>query len=191
MLVLLISCGKSNNEVVEAFSDPADVPTLKSLDVTTLVSDSGITRYRITTKEWLMFEKAKEPYWYFPQGIYVEKFDSLFNTEAFIHGDTAIFYKNKQLWELNGNVKMENIQNERFETQQLFWDQRAKRIYSDKFIHIEKEDKIIEGYGFESNEPMTKYTIRRTQGIFPVKQDTPVANDTLAGADKKEMEALP
>ena len=40
-------------------------------------------------------------------------------------------------------------------------------MYSDSFIHIERSDRIIEGYGFESNEQMTDYVIRRPSGIFP------------------------
>ena len=134
-----------------------------------MISDSGITRYRIKAKEWLMFENAKEPYWLFPQGIYVEKFDENFHVDAFIMGDSAIFYKYKQLWELRGNVKMANLQDERFFTELLFWDQKKREIYSDSAIHIEKVDRIIEGIGFVSNEPMTQYTIRRTTGIFPMK----------------------
>ena len=146
MSVFFSSCDKKvKNEVVKAFSDPHKVPSLSSFDVTTLISDSGITRYRIKAKEWLMFENAKEPYWLFPQGIYVEKFDENFHVDAFIMGDSAIFYKYKQLWELRGNVKMASA------------------------IHIEKVDRIIEGIGFVSNEPMTQYTIRRTTGIFPMK----------------------
>lgn len=168
--VFLSSCEKKvKNEVVKGFTDPQTVPSLRSLDVTTLISDSGITRYRIKAKEWLMYENAKEPYWLFPKGIYVEKFDENFHVDAFIMGDTAIFYKYKQLWELKGNVKMANLQDERFFTELLFWDQRKREIYSDSAIHIEKVDRIIEGIGFVSNEPMTQYTINKTTGIFPMK----------------------
>lgn len=168
--VFLSSCEKKvKNEVVKGFTDPQTVPSLRSLDVTTLISDSGITRYRIKAKEWLMFENAKEPYWLFPKGIYVEKFDENFHVDAFIMGDTAIFYKYKQLWELKGDVKMANLQDEKFFTELLFWDQRKREIYSDSAIHIEKVDRIIEGIGFVSNEPMTQYTIRKTTGIFPMK----------------------
>ena len=62
---------------------------------------------------------------------------------------------------------MRNVDGDRFLTQQLFWDQNARKVYSDSFIHIERSDRIIEGYGFISNEQMTDYTIRRPSGIFP------------------------
>ena len=39
---------------------------------------------------------------------------------------------------------------------------------------IEQEDKIITGVGFESNQNMTRYTIRESRGIFPVDTSAPV-----------------
>lgn len=43
-------------------------------------------------------------------------------------------------------------------------------MYSDSFIHIVRTDRIIEGYGFESNQNMTRYTVRRPTAILPVEQ---------------------
>ena len=57
--------------------------------------------------------------------------------------------------------------NEKFLTNQLYWDQRQHKLYSDSFIHIERPDKVLEGYGFDSNEQLTRYTIRKVSGIFP------------------------
>ena len=170
--LLWIACSGPKNEVVKGFEDAAEVPTLRTLDVMTLISDSGVTRYRINAPEWLMYENAQEPYWYFPRGLHVEKFDSVFATEALIQGDTAIYFKNKQLWRLDRNVRIENTKEEVFLTSQIFWDQRKREIYSDSFIHIETPDEVIEGYGFTSNEQMTRYKIRRTSGIFPIKRDS-------------------
>ena len=82
LLLFMASCGKENKEVVEVTFDPENTYTLRTTDVSSLISDSGITRYRMNAKEWLVFGKAKEPYSYFPQGVSVEKFDSLFNVEA-------------------------------------------------------------------------------------------------------------
>lgn len=178
-MLLAPGCSKPKNEIVNSFSDRSEMPSLHSEDVSTLISDSGVTKYRITTAQWDMYEKSQEPKWYFPKGIYVEKFDSLYQTEASIKGDTAYFFKNKKLWHLIGNVEIFNQVGDRFETDELFWDQRKQQIYSDKFIHIEKQDVIIEGIGFESNESMTKYTIRTPSGIFPVQSVRPAA-DSLA-----------
>jgi hypothetical protein len=52
----------------------------------------------------------------------------------------------------------------------LFWNQKEEKIYTDKYIRIQEEDKIITGIGFESNQDMTQYKIFNSQGIFPVSE---------------------
>jgi len=187
LLLFLSSCGKDKKEIVDVEFDPETTYTLKTTDVSTLISDSGITRYRLEAKEWFMYEKAAEPFWYFPEGIYIEKFDSLFQTEASIKADTAYNYRKTGLWKAIGNVVVKNLEGEHFETSLLYWDQKEEKIYSDQYIRIEQADKIITGIGFESNQSMTQYKIFNSQGIFPVS-DTP--KDTTAHISTTEPDSL-
>lgn len=187
-LVFLAGCSKPKNEIVNSFDTEVEMPMMHSEGVSTLISDSGVTKYRITAEQWDMFEKGSDPRWYFPKGIFVEKFDSLYQTEASIKGDTAFFFKNKKLWRLVGNVKIKNQAGDRFETDELFWDQRTQKVYSDKSIHIERQDVILEGIGFDSNESMTKYTIRRPSGIFPVQMKRPGTTTTTTATDSLTMQ---
>lgn len=168
LLSFTTSCGGDVKEIVAVSFDPETSYTMKTTDVSDLISDSGITRYRIKAKEWLMFDKAKEPYWYFPKGFYFEKFDSLFQAEVSIIADTAYNYKKKRLWKLIGNVKVKSQEGKKFETSLLFWDQEQEKIYSDQYIRIEEVDKVVTGIGFESNQDMTQYKIFNSTGIFPV-----------------------
>ena len=55
-------------------------------------------------------------------------------------------------------------------------EQRTQRIYSDEFIRIEQPDRIITGHGFESNQQMTVYTIRKPEGIFYVDEEAAAAD---------------
>ena len=71
-----------------------------------------------------------------------------------------------------------NIQGELFETEQLFWNQRQARFYSDSLIKITQATHIITGIGFESNETMTHYTIKKTQGVFPLNESAPTSVPT-------------
>ena len=43
-------------------------------------------------------------------------------------------------------------------------------MYSDSLINIKQDKQIIIGRGFESNTSMTQYTIRKTEGVFPVTE---------------------
>lgn len=175
LLLFMASCGKENKEVVEVAFDPENTYTMRTTDVSSLISDSGITRYRINAKEWLMFGKSQDAYSYFPQGVYVEKFDSLFNVEASVKADTAYHWDKKSLYKLIGNVSILSLEGKRLETSILFIDQKADRIHTDEYFELQEGEKIITGIGFESNQNMTKYKIFNSQGTFPVsetRQDT-------------------
>ena len=53
----------------------------------------------------------------------------------------------------------------------------------------EQEDKIITGYGFESNQQMTEYQIYNNTGIFTV-EDTAPADSTKAVANSTRTDSI-
>ena len=162
-----VSSCKEDNPIATADVDASVTPTMVTRNVETLISDSGVVRYRIKTPVWYVYDETDEPCWKFPDGLQLDKFDNFFRREAEVRSDSATYFKDRQLWRLDGNVDISNVMNERFLTQQLYWDQRQHKLYSDSFIHIETTDKVLEGYGFDSNEQLTRYSIRRVAGIFP------------------------
>ncbi len=172
MLCCLSSCGSDGEKpMVDAVLDRAAMPMLVADSVSTLISDSGITRYRIKTARWEVYDKAQPSHWKFPNGIYLEKFNEELEVEASLEADSAYYDEEAQIWRLDGNVHALNLEGERFETQQLFWEQKKERIYSDSVITIHRETSTITGIGFESNQEMTKYTIKKPTGFFPIKED--------------------
>lgn len=179
VLLFICSCSGKKKNLGEAITERDSLPVMDTHDVTTLISDSGVTRYRITTPRWQVFDRKQPPHWAFEEGIHLEKFDTLFQVEASIDADTAYYYNKEELWKLMGHVDIKNLKGERFNTELLYWDQRKKKIYSDRFIRIEQPDRIITGHGFESNQEMTIYTIHQTEGIFYVDQATQQPADTL------------
>ena len=180
MLLLFNFCGRNKTPVADAIVERDSLPVLETSGMTTLISDSGVIRYKIDADEWLIFDKKNPPYWAFEKGVYLEQFDSIFQIEASIEADTAYYYDKKRLWELIGNVSIQNRKGEKFDTELLYWDERAEKVYSDAFVRIEQPDRIITGYGFDSNQQMTIYTIRNIQGVFYVEdQKMIVDSDTL------------
>ncbi|MDR1097401.1 MAG: LPS export ABC transporter periplasmic protein LptC [Tannerella sp.] len=163
------SCTEEKKEMVEVIFDPETSYTLKETNVETLVSDSGITRYKVITDTWLIFDKASEPYWYFPDSVYLEKFDTVFNVETSIRADTAHYYKRRNLWQLDGHVDIRNMDSVRLETSQLFLDENKKIFYSDSFVVITKGETVNTGIGFLSNEDMSEYEIFDSTADFTVE----------------------
>lgn len=164
------SCSKEKPDKIKAVTNRAKVPKLHTTEVTTVISDSGITRYRIYTKLWDIFDKAPDPYWNFPKGIHLEKFNEDLTVDANLHANTAKYFDRRKVWELKGKVRAINIKGEMFETEHLFYNQMEQKIYSDTFIRITQRTKIMTGVGFESNQDMTKYHIMKLKGILAVEE---------------------
>lgn len=180
MFYFLVSCGNDKKEYVNAPLDNETMPSMRDDSVTMLISDSGLIKYKVITKTWNFFENAKDPHWYFPEGIYVEQFDTTFHKQTSLKADTAWNFTLRKLWRLKGNVFIENIQNETFSTDELFWDEKQQKFYSDKYIEINRPEKLmLKGVGFESNMNMTQYRIFKphdTDIYFEDNQNTEPQN---------------
>ena len=171
LLCMLSACAKKEiRHRASAIADRTAMPALEGTDVTTLISDSGVTRYRIKAKKWFVFDKADTPYWEFPEGIYLEKFNMDLEADATVEADYAYYNEPAQRWTLKGNVEAMNLEGEKFETPLLYWDQKLESVYSDSSITITRETSIIKGVGFRSNQEMTNYTIQYPTGVFPIEE---------------------
>lgn len=149
------------------------LPMLKSVGVSTLISDSGIIRYKMISEDWYIYDKKTPTYWSFEKGLFVEKFNESYQVDAFISCDTAYYYDQQRLWELRGRVLVKNQKGETFKTSLLFWDQQAHRFYSDQYMEIDGETRQLAGYNFSSNEQMTDYIIHSSKGLFPLEDNQP------------------
>ncbi len=175
VVMSLFSCKDKNDTLVAFTYDPDSVPTMVTTSTSQLISDSGITRYRIVADVWKVFDQAKEPYWYFPEGIYFEQFTPDFEIEATVEADTAWYYNAKDLWKLKRSVHVENRKGEQFDSEELFWDGKNGRVFSEAYIEIKSGLTELKGYGFESNQTMTDYRIFRPHdGKLPFSETTPV-----------------
>ena len=174
MLLLFSSCGGKKKAMGDAITERDSLPVMQTLGVTTFISDSGVTRYKVDTEEWLVYDRKMPSYWAFEKGIYLEQFDSIFHVEASIKADTAYYYDKEQLWKLIGHVDIQNRIGERFNTELLYWNQATKKVYTDRFIRIQQPERVIHSYGFDSNEQFTQYVFRNVSGIFDVDDEPPI-----------------
>lgn len=167
---LVVSSGCTDERKIDVASkiNPKKMATMTTKNVATFISDSGVVQYKVVSPLWLVYEEADTPYWSFPKGLYLQKYDPYFHVIASVAADSAKFFSDMKIWRLDGHVELTKAPKDLFQTEQLFWDQRRGKIYSDSFIHIETETHMLEGYGFESDERLTSYRIIKPQGIFPV-----------------------
>ena len=171
LAILMCACRHQTLPQGEETPPREQIAALITDSVSTLISDSGITRYRIETPHWFIYDKTDPPYQEFPDGIYLEQFDQDLTVQASLKANYAHYNENKQLWTLRGEVHALNRKGEQFDTPLLYWDQKKHRVYSDTTIHITREKSIISGVGFDSNEEMSQYTILNPTGMFPINEE--------------------
>ncbi len=171
-ILLLAACREERKVDVAAGLNPEKMATMTTKNISTLISDSGVIQYKIVAPLWQVFDEADTPYWHFPKGLFLQKYDPYFQVVATVAADSAKFFKNELLWRLEGHVEMTKVPKDLFLSERVFWDQRHGRIYSDTFIHIENATHVLEGTGFISNENLTEYRILNPEGIFPVNRDS-------------------
>ncbi|MFI3328568.1 MAG: LPS export ABC transporter periplasmic protein LptC [Rikenellaceae bacterium] len=159
---------KKGVEEVSAVVSKERLMTEKSENLTVVMSENGRPSYIFEAALVEGYTLAKEPYREFRKGIKITTFDSddMSGTANVMSADYAIYYEERRLWEIIGNVEVVKSDGKELYSQQLFWNARMERIYSnvDTEIRDRKTGDIYRGEGFESDEDMQQWTFRRMTG---------------------------
>ncbi len=165
-----LSCSKKDKQLGPAVSNRDSTSVVTTMGVDMFISENGVIRYHVIAEEWKIFDKMKPPFFSMEKGVLLEILDSLMMPESTLRADTAYYMNESKLWHLRHDVHAENIKKEQFDTQELYVNNNTDRMYSDSLINIRQEKQILVGHGFESNGNLTEYTIRKTEGIFPITE---------------------
>ncbi len=166
LMFAFLACQERQEHIAPAVNPKDSVSMMVSYGVNTLVSDSGMMKYRIVAECWEVNQAKKPSRWIFEKGLFLEQFDPTFHVEAYIQCDTAYYFDQEKLWELRGRVRVRNVEGLRFSSEELFWDQNRHELYSYKYSHLVTPEREMEGTYFRSNERMTNYTITNSKGSF-------------------------
>ncbi len=166
VVLVTTSCDEVQEHMAPAIHERDSVSVMTSYGVNTLISDSGVIKYRIVTEKWEVNQVKNPKLWIFSQGLFLEQFDEKFHVEAYIQADTAYNYYERKLWELRGRVKVRTKDGLRFSSEELFWDQMKHEMYSNRFSHIVTPEREMQGTYFLSDEHLTHYTVSNSKGSF-------------------------
>ena len=179
--LLLASCEEQKEHTAPAIHDRDSVSMMTSYGVNTLISDSGVIKYRIVTERWEVNTVRNPSRWIFEKGVFFEQFDEKFHVQSYIQADTAYYYDQKKLWELRSRVSILTKDGLKFNSEQLFWDEASHELYSNVHSKLVTPERTLEGAYFRSDERMTKYYVSNSSGSFEKGQITG-DGDTLTTA---------
>lgn len=107
----------------------------------------------------------------FPKGIYIEMYDEFGKLEVTLRANYAKFIKEQEHWMGQGKVEVKNvIKNEELNTEELFWNPKTKKIFTQKFVTIRQQGDVIYGTGLDANQDLTDYVITNPEGTIEVTE---------------------
>lgn len=184
-MIAILSCTEPKEHTAPAIFPRDSVPNMTTYGVNTLISDSGVIKYKIVTERWIVNQNVNPSRWIFDKGLFLEQFDEKFHVQSYIQCDTAYYFDTKRLWELRGRVRVLTKDGLRFSSEELFWDENQHELYSNKFSHLVTPNRQLQGSYFRSDERMTRYFVTNTKGSFErsYMEKSPSDTATVHSAD--------
>jgi LPS export ABC transporter protein LptC len=126
-------------------------------------SDSSIVKFRLNTPLMVEYDQEEDetPYTEFPKGVKIEQFGPNMKVNSKMTSDYAQYFEREGKWIAKNNVVVVNQKGDTLKTEELTWENKTGKIYSDKFVKIIGKDQIINGIGFESDQNMDNWQIKK------------------------------
>lgn len=189
---VMASCTEEREHTAPAIHDRDSVPVMTTYGVNTLISDSGVIKYRIVTERWEINENKRPSRWTFNKGILLTQFDLKKHVVGYIQCDSAVYFDKDRRWELRGRVRILTAQGLNFYSNELYWDEREHQMWSYTYSHLKTPDKELQGNWFRSDEQMTNYEIRQTKGwgIFSNEEFMSPASPAFPPMDTTHVDSM-
>jgi LPS export ABC transporter protein LptC len=172
LFILLWSSCKNDIQKIHQTIDKSALNTERADSVTILYSKEGHTKAQLFAKTFNHVQDAKPAYIEMKNGLRVLFYDDSLNTQSTLHAKYGRYF------EVSGNVLVRdsvvvyNIKKEQLKTEELIWNEKIQKFYTDKFVTITTPTQIIYGDGLESNQNFSDYTILKVKGVFGVNKST-------------------
>jgi len=167
--LLLLSCQKKVDLIPK--SDLLNLPSQSVMDFQTIYTDSGKLQVIMSSSLMEKYDKIDPPYIEFKKGIKVIFYDGQKEPVASVTSKYARYNDNDVLWELKDSVVVINVDNDKLETEILYWDQQKDLIYTDRFVKITSVDQIVMGTGFESDPKLVKRRIKKVSATIYLRDE--------------------
>lgn len=158
-----IACSnKGDLKSFDEYKGPISIAT----NIHLVNSDSGIVRTELFAKKRLEYANGDME---FPDGIIVHYRNVAGEVTSKISADRGFFNKSENLYTGSGNVQVTNLERkQQLNSEELFWEPNKQRIYTNAFVIIKENDRIIKGTGMEADDKFTNYKIFKSHGEIPI-----------------------
>lgn len=167
---LLHSCKNSSVEIDNFVGSNKMNQADKATDVTLYYSDKAKVKAIIHAKEFIRNESASTPYTDIKNGLKVEFLNDSQGVESTLTAKSARIYENEGNVIVRENVCVVNKKGERLNTEELIWNQKIGKFYTDKKVTITTPpNQVMYGNSLEANSDFSWYKINNLKGNISVE----------------------
>jgi LPS export ABC transporter protein LptC len=168
LFFLLTSCENDLQKVNEVSSQKESLRETGK-EVTAYYSDFGKVKAKLQAPVMNHINDPKNPYTELPSTLQLTFYNENLVPQSELTAGYGITYDKSSQMIARHNVVVINSSGEKLETEELVWDQKTEKISSEKFVKITTRDEIIFGDGFESNQDISNYKIKKIRGVMQLK----------------------
>jgi LPS export ABC transporter protein LptC len=126
-------------------------------------TDSGKVKSILVSQKMLDFSSVDFPFTEFPKGVDVTIYDNK-GKRTFIRSDYAVSYKETNIIDLRGKVKITSEGGQMLETEQLYFDQKNQWFYTEKKFKLTDAKGGSMGQGIDFSQDFKVVNSQRIVG---------------------------
>ncbi|MEN9335936.1 MAG: export transporter periplasmic protein LptC [Bacteroidota bacterium] len=126
-------------------------------------TDSGRIKSILESPKMLDYATVKYPFTEFPKGVRVTLYDEK-GTPTYVTAKYGVSFKDTDLIDLQGNVKITNTAGQVFETEQLYFDQKNEWFFTEKRYKFSDPKGVSYGEGVDFSKDLKIINSQRVSG---------------------------
>ncbi len=161
-------------------NDLKDIPNLqdnsffehdRAIDVTFIMSQNGTAKAELFAKTFTRNDISKPPYVDLTDSVHVNFFNDSFTVENTLSAKYARYYPESGDILVRDSIIITNKKGETLETEELVWNEKLDKFYTEKEVRITRNGQITTGEGMESNQDFSWFRIYKQKGIIEVEDN--------------------
>lgn len=169
---VLVSCTSNKLDKVLKFSQLEAPPARSTTDVTYTYTDSGRVKNILEAGRLDNYQTADSTYSKIYDGFALTFFDKSGEFDGKLTARKGYIGPGNKIMIARDSVIFRNKEGETLHTEELTWYQDSAKVYTNKFVTIERKDDVIYGKGLTSNQNFTNYSIQQVTGEFYIQDES-------------------
>ena len=168
--IVLVACTNDPKLVQDFVSDKEQaIEQIKGAEL--LHTENGKIKVRIVADKIERFQN-QQPGLIFSEKIEVYFYNDFSELQSTLMANDASIDKDKKIMLAQNNVVLTSHEGKKLETEELVWDEKQDKIYTDKKVKITTGKEVVHGEGFTSNPDFSQYSITKIHGTFDFETET-------------------